>query len=132
MTFDQTFFEKVKTDYTTKSVYYGSAEGATGQYHVMYKIDDLERPIVLCDSQGESGRALYQISTYGGDKAGALMDVAEVLKDAVATIKGEIGTTTKFRIYDNVTTGVRLISAGFNEQSIWGVLFETEIAWEKV
>jgi hypothetical protein len=132
MTFDEAFYNKVTNDYSTKSVYYGSAEEASGQYHVMYKISDLERPIVLVDSQGESGVALYQFTTYGGDSAGELMNVAEVLKDAVATIKGEIGTTYKFRIYDNKTQGVRVISDGYNEQATWGVIFESEISWEAV
>lgn len=132
MTFDESFYNKIVTDYTAKSVYYGSAESASGQYHVMYKIDDRERPFVLCDNQGDSGIALYQISTYGGDSAGELMNVAEVLKDAIATVKGEIGTTDKYRIYDNQTTGVRLISDGYNEQLVWGVIFESAISWEKV
>ena len=133
MTLTQVFYNSVVAAYSTYNLYYGSAEGATGIYHIMRKIADNERPNVLALEQGGSGNMLLQFNTHGGTDMGDCEIKAEALKVAVGGISGLIGTTpNRFRIWNNETTGVRVISDVVNDKLVWGCLFETTLWWESV
>jgi hypothetical protein len=124
---------------SSTSFRFGSAEGQTPPYIVMFKVDDLERPETLCQDQGDSGRALFQFSGYGGGNsgtatnAGGVVQLLEALKVQVATILGEIGSAPDdYRIWSNQTGGVRLIGSGAQSLFTWGAFFESDIWWEKI
>lgn len=130
---DQYFQAHIESLYSTYSIYYGNAQGATEPYHLMIKVADPEQPVVLCEDQGDAGQALFQFSTYAGDDPTVAMRYAEVLKNVVNTIKGTIGTDPNdYMIDNNITSGVRLISDGAGSLMVWGVIFETEIWWHKI
>lgn len=118
---------------------YGSGEGLTAPYIRMFKVTDEERPEVLCEKQGDSGRALFQFNLYTGGTVGAGSNAAqaiqdlEVLKKQVALIKGNIGITPlDYNIWNNITTGVRNIADGSQTLQTWGSLFESTIWWKKL
>ena len=133
MMIDQAFQTAIKLLYATNPLLYGSAEGQSGTYHVMIKVADAERPDTLCQEQGDSGRALFQFSTYGENAPTIIINLAETLKDIVADVKGVIGTApNKFSIYNNMTSSVTLINEGSSSLNVWGVIFESEIWWTKI
>ncbi|MCP3680335.1 MAG: hypothetical protein GY782_08840, partial [Gammaproteobacteria bacterium] len=113
MTIDQILYEHIKTNLVlVGSFEYGSGEGLTAPYVIMTKIADPERPEVLCEDQGDAGRAVFQFSGYlGGNNAAAANAANTViyldeLKEQVNLIKGEIGTTDKVLVNNNITGGV--------------------------
>ncbi len=118
--------------------YYGSAEGSTGKYGVMFKVTDLERPETLCDEQGDTGKALFQFSFWDGGNTGIatnaihVLQLAETFKDQFKTLRGVIGTTEQYRIENNITQGARLLAGGAQETQIWGAFFEADIWWSRV
>jgi hypothetical protein len=135
MTFSEVFYNQLVSTYTSYPVYYGSAEGANPKsyYHVLRKVADNERPVTLCQEQGEAGNMLLQISTYGSQSPGDVETKADACKDAARAISGVIGTgLNKYRIWQNNTTGVNIISDGSNEYYVWGCIFEVTLWWEKV
>ena len=121
------------------SIYFGSAPaGVTGSYIVFFKVDDLERPLTLCNAQGDTGEALFQFSGYVGGGVGAAnpsatVELLEDLKSQINQIKGVIGTAPDdYRIWDNVTGGVRLLGDGSSSLGVWGAFFEMTLRWEKL
>jgi hypothetical protein len=115
---------------------YGSAEAINPPYIIMRKITDPEQPVIFCETQGNAGKAMFQFSGYtgGGSAANALSNeqYLEAFKAQVKNIRGTIGTTEKYLIDVNITTGVRLLSDGLNELNVWGAMFETTFHWKKV
>lgn len=135
---DQVLYEHIRDNLTyTGGFEYGSAEDINAPYIVMIKVADPERPEVLCQEQGQSGRAVFQFSGYlGGNNADAatpanIVLYLEAFKDQVNKITGVIGTTTQYRINNNSTEGVRLLSDGASSNLAWGAIFETTIWWEE-
>ncbi len=124
----------------TGAFVYGSAEGETSPYIVMFKVEDLERPEVLCESQGESGRALFQYSAYTGGAASSTASNAaetvvflEAFKTQLQSLKGDIGSSPNdYHIWENKTGGVKLLGEGVNSLDIWGAMIESEIWWRKL
>lgn len=109
---------------------YGSAEGSNPPYIVLFKVEDPERPFVLCEEQGEAGQALFQFSGYANKDASNTITWLESLKRQVALIKGVIGVDTQYRIINNITSGVIILRE--NSLSIWGSVFDCQIWWELV
>lgn len=130
------------TDITNGSFiqfYYGSAEAAEGAYGMMLKVSDLERPETLCNVQGETGRALFQFSFWDGGNTGAntnsveVLRLAESFKDQFDQLRGVIGTTSKYRIENNMTQGARLLTGGTEQVAqVWGAFFEADIWWTEL
>lgn len=119
---------------------YGSAEGFDPPYIVLFKVFDPERPEVLCESQGDSGRALFQFSAWTGganssiaSNAAETVEYLEAIKTQMQVLKGDIGASpTDYHIWENQTGGVRLLGEGTNSLGIWGAFFESEIWWRKL
>lgn len=134
---DKIFYRYIRTNCPPAGEFhFGSAEGAIPPYVVMVKISDPEQKEILCYGQGECGRALFQFSAYVGGSngtagdAGTAVDYLQDLKKNVARIKGVIGVhPDSVRIWQNVTSGVKLIGIGDGIQA-WSAIFETEIRWE--
>jgi hypothetical protein len=118
--------------------YYGSAEGASSAYSVMFKVTDLERPETLCNSQGETGRALFQFNFFSGGNTGEstnaveTLRIAEAFKEQFNQLRGVIGTTSQYRIENNVCQSARLIGEGSQTMGIWGAFFQAEIWWTEL
>lgn len=118
--------------------YYGSAEGATGKYGVMFKVTDLERPETLCNFQGETGRALFQFSFWDGGNTGtktnahATLLIAEAFKEQFNQLRGVIGTTTQYRIENNICQGARSLGEGAQSLQVWGAFFQANIWWTEL
>lgn len=135
---DVEFFRYLTVDLSITNLFYGSAESATPPYAVMFKVNDPERRITLCDVQGGAGEALFQFSGYAGGEGIAAdglstVQYLETIKDQVKDVKGVIGTSPNdYRIWHNQTGGVRIINDGFNSLQRWGAIFETLIRWEKI
>jgi len=136
---DQILYEHIKNNLTiTGGFEYGSGEGLTAPYIIMTKVTDPERQEVQCQKQGEAGRAIFQFSGYlggsNGDAANASSTIVYLndFKEQVKNIIGEIGTTTKVRINNNITEGVLLLNDGQAENLAWGAIFETTLWWEYV
>ena len=130
---DRMFYSHIKDNLSyTFDFKFGSAEGVEPPYCVMFKVADMERPEVLCEEQGDSGRALFQFSYYSGLDASNTVYDLEQFKRQVALIKGTIGTETIYRINNNVTGGVVILRDGASSLSVWGAMFECEIWWEYV
>lgn len=138
---DQVLYDYILTNFTfTGDFVFGSAEGSDPPYIVMLKVTDLERPEVLCESQGDSGRALFQFSAYaGGAEQTAATNAAETVvyleafKNQMKLLKGNIGTSPDdYHIWENKTGGVRLLGEGASTTGIWGAFFELEIWWRKL
>jgi hypothetical protein len=122
-------------------VYFGSLPpGLTlSEYIIMYKISDEERPETLCVRQGDTGRAMFQFSGYAGASGEAANPIETVtlledLKGQIAAgIWGVIGTAPNdYRIWNNITTGVRLLGEGLATEGVWGAFFESTLWWEKI
>ena len=136
---DQALYEYILANcILTSDFRFGSAEGAVATYIVMFKITDSERPEVLCEEQGDAGRALFQFSAYMGGNDAAPSNAAatvlflEALKIQVAKIWGYIDNGIEaFRIWNNVTGSVRLLGSGSESLTTWGAMFECELWWEK-
>ena len=139
---DKAIYTHVNTDLTPPApVFFGSLPlGSTlTKYIVMYKITDPERPETLCVQQGDTGRALFQFSGYAGAGGGAAnpmetVDLLQDLKDQIAEYTiGTIGVTPDdYRIWNNITTGVRLLGEGLSTEGVWGAFFESTLWWEKI
>jgi hypothetical protein len=116
---------------------YGSGEGMTEPYIIMFKVNDPERPITLCNEQGDSGEALFQFNGYSGgvysaSNAAHTEQILEEMKNQVKNLKGAISTSFgDYRIQRNQTEGVRLISEGQEEAQTWGAFFESILVWER-
>jgi len=139
MTIDQILYEHIKNNLViTGSFEYGSGESLTSPYIIMIKVADPERPETLCEEQGESGRAVFQFSGYAGGSnadaanAASTLTYLDAFKEQVNKIKGEIGTTDKVLINNNITTGVTVLNDGQAENLAWGAIFETTIWWGRV
>jgi hypothetical protein len=136
---DETFFEYIRDNLSLAGTFhYGSARGATPPYYILNKISDPERPVVLCEDQGDTGQALFQFSAYAGGE-GTVSNAAnhivflEALKIQVNQIRGVIGTSPDdYTIWFNNTGGVRLLGNGTNILDVWGAMFETTIWWKKL
>jgi hypothetical protein len=138
---DTIFYDYIRLNLTyTESFVFGSAEGFDAPYIIMFKVTDPERPNTLCQKQGDSGEALFQFSAYYGGNTSDPNNAAntvvnlEAFKTQVATIKGIIGTSPNdYRIWSNVTTGVKLLRGGDGVNLLtYGAFFETTIRWEKL
>lgn len=138
---DQELYDHIRTNFIyTGEFVFGSAEGVEPPYIVMIKVTDLERPEVLCETQGESGRALFQFSAYmGGAEQTAATNAAqtvlylEAFKNQMQGLKGDIGSAPDdYHIWENQTGGVRLLGEGVSTTGIWGAFFESEIWWRKL
>ena len=134
MTLDQILTNYIKANLTyTGTFVYGSAEGTTAPYIVLTKVSDLEQPEVLCDTQGDSGRALFQFSAYTEGGPGFMVEYLNDFKEQVKNIRGVIGSAPdEVRINNNITNGVSLIGDGASTQGVWGAIFETELWWEYI
>jgi hypothetical protein len=135
---DEALYKYLTVDLSITNLYYGSANNRTPPYTVMFKVNDPEVRVTLCDTQGNSGEALFQFSGYGGGEgpaadASSVVASLEVIKNQVKGVKGIIGTSPNdYRIWYNQTSGVRLINDGNNILQRWGALFETLIRWDKI
>ena len=130
---DREFYKHIRDNLAPAFAFkFGSAEGEEPPYCVMFKVVDLERPITLFLEQGDTGKALFQFSLYAGSDATNTVYLLEAFKRQVALIKGNIGTETIYRIYNNITSGVVILREGASSLNIWGAMFECEIWWEYV
>jgi hypothetical protein len=137
MTIDQIIYEYIQAQ--GFNIYYGSAENQVYPYYVLYKIDDEERPVTLCEAQGEAGKAIFIFEGYVGGTANAgsgpkAVQYAQLLHDVVKNIRGIIGIPPDdYRIWSNETRGVTLMNKD-NTQTlmIFGAEFETIIDWQKL
>jgi len=110
-------------------ILYGIQKGTAAPFYVMQKISDAERPESVCESQGQSGRALFQFTVASRGTAGSTEALLEDLKDVVADIIGDfVYNGTTYNIWNNVTTGV--VSLGGASLDTWDAEFETTIWWE--
>jgi len=120
--------------------YYGTAEGANGAYATMFKVTDSERPETLCNFQGDTGRALFQVNFWAGGNTGAstnavqTLEIAEDFKNQFKELRGVIGTSPDdYRIENNITQGARLLTSGTEQTpEVWGAFFEADIWWTKL
>lgn len=133
---DGAFYSFVKS--LTANVYYGSANSVPAPYFVMYKITDDERPLSLCEAQGDEGKALFFIEGFKGGQGNAsnplnsLMYV-ETLKRQIAQKLGIITDgIEEYRVWHNKTTGVVPIDRGKNEVSFFGAQFTVLLYWTKI
>ncbi len=138
---DKALYNHILNNFTlTGDFVFGSAEGSTPPYIVMFKVEDLERPEVLCEDQGESGRAIFQFSAYGGgvnsgaaSNAATTIEFLEAFKIQLQALKGNIGSSPdNYHIWENQTGGVRILGEGNNSLSIWGAFCESQIWWRKL
>lgn len=137
MAIEDVLFEHINTNFTFDgTLYLDSAEGAEDQYITMFKIDDPEEPVVLCDEPGEEGRALIRFVSVMGQgipSDGPMVRAySTTLKDQVKNIKGVIGTATQYRVWDNSTSGVITLGEGKNELNTWQAYFDTFMRWSLV
>ena len=136
--FEKELYNYIRTTFTfTGDFRYITAEGSTPPYFIIVKASADELPNTLCQTQGETGKALFRISGYAGGQDGAITDAAatmeymEAIKVQFAELKGEIGTSPNdFRIWNNVTSGVTPL--GESERATWGAVFDFELWWEKI
>jgi hypothetical protein len=134
--FSEVFYNHIVASGPSVTYFYGSAEGGSTEYVIINKIEGGERPETLCQDQGEASRSLYQFSAYTGGttgeagSAGYTQKFLETVKDYVKTVKGVIGTSEQYRIWNNVTSGVRPL--GDTQLQSWGAMFEVELWWEEV
>jgi hypothetical protein len=138
---DATLYNHIIDNFTyTGEFKFGSAEGAKPPYIIQLKVADLERPETLCESQGDSGRALFQFSAYGGSndtdpvmKAYDLVGYLEGFKNQMQSLKGNIGVNPDdYKIWENQTGSVRPLGEGVNSLGTWGAFFQSFIWWEKL
>lgn len=137
---DQTFYEHILNNLTlTTPFLYGSAEGETAPYIVMFNVSPTERPETLCENQGDSGRIIFQFNLFAGGTVGPAYNAAEAivllnaLKVQVATIRGNIGVAPDdYNIWNNSTDGVQVIGEGTQTLQTWGCFFESTIWWRKL
>jgi hypothetical protein len=132
---DKVLFEYIRSFVLAAPIHYGSAEGESLPHYVMAKIIDPERPEVLCFDQGESGQALFMFDGYAGGQGSAYTAATteafvEQLKVLVSSVRGEIGTIEKYRIWSNETRGVTLV--GQQDMFTWQAQFELVIHWERI
>ena len=134
MTVDRILYEYIRDNLVYAGDFrYGSAEGSSVPYIIMYKVTDPERPDTLCVEQGEQGQAMFQFSAYTEGGPGYMVEYLNDFKEQVKAIIGEVGTGADVvEIWYNNTGGVRLLSDGASEETIWGAFFETEIYWRYV
>lgn len=137
-------FDKALYDYliasvvTTQTLVFGTAENTSPPVIGMVKISDLERPNVLCQKQGTSGKVMIQFASWSGGANSAqdsstVVAFLNVFKILVAGVKGPIGVTPDdYRIWNNMTGSVKLIGEGEQSLMTWGAFFESILWWEKV
>lgn len=136
---DEALYRHIKTTLGVSKLRYGSAEGEAYPYYVMTKLDDSERPEVLCDEQGDTGRALIIFDGYVGGQsnfgsATKAITYMETLKNIVKNIRGVIGTApNQYRIWYNETRGVTLKDVpNIQNLTIFGAEFNCLIFWQKI
>ncbi len=137
MSLSHVLYEHIKTTFTLDGAFrYGSAEGETGKYIVMFKIADPEEPLVLCDENGQEGQAIYQFSAYLGQELASdslqTENYLQDFKDQFDALIGVIGTTEQYRIWYNRPSGVTVLGEGVNEKNIWGSVFDAVLRWTKI
>ena len=137
---DDIFFKYIKDNLSGfgTAIKYGSAENITAPYTVMNKVSDPENKIVLCNSQGESGQALFQFVRYtGGNKAPASNSIKTVkdhdaFKVIINAMAREIGTSPNaYRLIGLRCTGARGFDGGGQSLMGWSAIFECSFMWEK-
>lgn len=105
---------------------------AVKPYYVMNKISDPERPVYLCEDQGEAGDARFQFTLYADETTGYTKILMQAFKEQVKNIKGVIGTTEKYRIWQNITGGVIAPGEADSTTNTRAALFDIKIQWDKV
>ena len=132
MTFIQALFNDIETnwaDVEAETIYFGTPEGVTGQFVVMNIVVPGERPVVLCEDQGEAGQADLQFSGVAASRQKAY-NLLESCKDYVQSIMGDISIDAfDFKVDENITDGVRGFDASLNT---WQALFEARFIWHAV
>lgn len=134
MAIEDVLFAHINTNFTFDgTLYLDSAEGAEDQYITMFKIDDPESRIVPCDVPGEEGQALIRFVSVMGQGVPAdgpmVRAYNTTLKNQVKNIRGLIGTTVQYQIWNNETSGVITLDKGRNELNTWQAYFDALLWW---
>lgn len=133
---DFAFKDFVKTLTLSGGIFYGNANNKSTPYTVFFKVEDPERPDLLCEDQGDSGKALFVFQHFRGgqgslaeDQETALLN-ADSIKRQIAEKKGIISYGAQsYRIWHNKTTGVVPIGNGANEGNFFGAQFTVLLYW---
>jgi len=135
MSFTKVLYDHISTNLSlTIPIVYGTAEGVDAPYYVMLKVSGIEGKDLLCEKQGTQGHDIFQFSVFVGSQvgtgsaAGAEISL-ELLKNKINQIWGDIGSTEKYNIWNNVTNGVRAFDA--ESLNTWSAIFESELWWTK-
>lgn len=132
---DKALYNYIKANVTYEGVLvYGFADALINPpYIIMRKITPaMERPVTFCQKQGDAGIAFFQFSAYCGGTGEAAtpaytMEYLEAFKEQVAQITGEING---YRVWENQTDGITVLSENETSTKIWGAVFDIKIRWE--
>ena len=139
--FELVLYNHIKDNFTIVGEFkYTSGNGANKPYIIQLKVTDPERPVVLCDAQGDVGQALFQFTGTGDSiSSNPPMGAAQVaqhvedFKNQLKLLIGVIGVTPNhYFIWNNITEGVRSLGEGENSTSISSAFFESTLWWNKL